>query len=216
MMSSSRLASYLASRIFHDLVSPLTALINGASLVFDDDMGLALRAEGEALMKDGLASLEAKIQFLRYALGSQALSEGEADVHGARRLFEKLFSVHKAALSWEVGSAAMSHHQMRLLMNMTLLMMEPAAKSGTVRVCAVSAGGGVRLEVETTGLPGELKKEVLEGLAGEEPERGWGGGAIQPFFTRVLADEIDFSLTHAAVPRGVRLTAAPAGSPYQI
>jgi len=217
MMSSSRLASYLASRIFHDLVSPLTALINGASLVFDDDMGLSLRAEGEKLMKEGLASLEARIQFLRYALGSQALSDGAADIGSARMLFEKIFSVHKARLSWEMPTVELSNHQMRLLMNMTLLMMEPAAKNGVVRVGAHrDEEGRPVLSVETTGTPGELKAEVLEGLSGLEPERGWGGGAVQPFFTRVLADEIGYRILHQPAPGGVRLLAlrgqqAPAG-----
>ena len=89
MIDSSKLASYLASRIFHDLVSPLTALMNGCSLAFDDDMGMSMRAEGEKLIKEGVQGIEAKIQFMRFAVGSQALTDDLADIHAAKLLFDR-------------------------------------------------------------------------------------------------------------------------------
>lgn len=194
MMDSAKLASYLASRIFHDLVSPLTAVMNGCALAFDDDMGVSMRSEGEKLIKEGVQGIEAKIQFMRFAIGSQALTDDLADVNFSKTLFDKIFSIHKARLDWRVDPIAISNRQIRLLMNMTLIMMEAAARSGVVTVSARREGASLHLEVKAAGSPGELKKEVLEGLAGRQPEGGWGRGGIQPLFTRLIAEEIGFLL----------------------
>jgi histidine phosphotransferase ChpT len=206
MMESSRLASYLASRIFHDLVSPLTAIINGEELAFDASMGPAIRAEGEKLIRDGLNGLNSKIQFLRYALGSQAVNDDWADVNLARDLFEKLFASHKASLLWKVETRNLTNRQMRLLMNMALVGMEPAAKNASVLVAAREEGATIVLEVAASGVAA-LKKDAEDAMAGREPDRGWSGGAIQPLFTRMLADEIGFSLQGRTGEAGAGLIA---------
>lgn len=214
MIDSSKLASYLASRIFHDLVSPLTALMNGCSLAFDDDMGMSMRAEGEKLIKEGVAGIEAKIQFMRFAVGSQALTDDPADIHVAKSLFDKIFSIHKARLDWRVEPVGITNRQMRVLMNMTLVMMEPAARSGVVTVSVRREGASLCLEVSAAGSPGELKREVLEGLAGRQPEGGWGRGGIQPLFTRLIAEEIGYALQVRSSEAGPVLFArGPAISP---
>ena len=45
-MESSKLASYVASRICHDIASPLTPLMQSCEMLFDDSMGAAMKAEG--------------------------------------------------------------------------------------------------------------------------------------------------------------------------
>jgi histidine phosphotransferase ChpT len=205
MMESTRFASLLASRIFHDLVSPLTVMIQGSSIAFDDEMGPAMKVEGEKLMKDSLAGIDAKIQFMRFAIGSQAMTDGWTDPHAARALFDKLFSVGKQKLEWRVETFYITNRQMRVLMNMTLMVMEAAGKAGTVRVMAREDGGDLLLEVQAIGNPGELKADVRDALAGKEPERGWGTG-IQPLFAKMIAEEEGMMLSYGPIEGGVSMT----------
>jgi histidine phosphotransferase ChpT len=200
-MESSKLASYVASRICHDMASPLTSLMQSCELLFDDSMGPAMKAEGEKSLRNGIATLEAKLRFMRFALGSQALNDGLANLHDAKDLFTKLFAVNsRTELEWRVEGVTLTNRQLRVLMNMTLIMMEPAAR-GVCRVLAREEGKELVLDVEAIGQFSNLKQEVQDALAGDEPGGGWGGGAIQPYFTRVLAEEIGFSLT-ARTPQG--------------
>jgi histidine phosphotransferase ChpT len=205
MMESTRFASLLASRIFHDLVSPLTVMIQGSSIAFDDEMGPAMKGEGEKLMKESLAGIDAKIQFMRFAIGSQAMTDGWTDPHAAKALFDKLFSVGKQKLDWKVETFYISNRQMRVLMNITLMVMEAAGKVGTVRVMAWEDAGDLVLEVQAIGLPGELKSDVRDALAGKEPERGWGAG-IQPLFTKMIAEEEGMTLSTHAIDGGTAVT----------
>jgi histidine phosphotransferase ChpT len=194
-MESSKLAAYVASRICHDFATPLTPLIQSCELLFDDSMGPAMRAEGEKSLRNAIATLEAKVRFLRFAIGSQAMNDSFASVGEAKGLFEKLFAVNsKTQLVWAVDTPNVSNRQMRLLMNMTLIMIEPAAH-GSCRVEAHVEGSEMVLAVEATGRFAQIKGEVQDGLLGQEPQGGWGGGAIQPYFTRLLAEEIGFTLS---------------------
>ena len=54
----------------HDVASPLTSMLQSMELLFDDGMGPAMKAEGEKALRTGLATLEAKLRFTRFALGS--------------------------------------------------------------------------------------------------------------------------------------------------
>ena len=209
MKDSSRLASYVASRICHDVASPLTSMLQSMELLFDDSLGPAMKAEGEKALRSGLATLEAKLRFTRYAHGSQIVSINDnlCSVGEAKDLFVKLFATNsRTELVWQVETQRISNRQMRLLMNMALIMIDPAARGKCV-VTAREEGDKLVLDVEALGQFSKLKEEVLDALSGKEPGGGWGGGAIQPFFTRVLAEEAGFSLEARSVPQAAGLTA---------
>jgi len=209
MMESSRLASYVASRICHDVASPLTSMLQSMELLFDDSMGPAMKAEGEKALRTGLATLEAKLRFTRFALGSQIVSINDnlSSVSEAKDLFVKLFATNsRTELVWQVETQRITNRQIRLLMNMALIMIEPAARGKCV-VSAREQGDRLVLDVEALGQFSKLKEEVLDALSGKEPGGGWGGGAVQPYFTSVLAQEAGFSLEPRIVPQAAGLSA---------
>jgi hypothetical protein len=88
-------------------------------------------------------------------------------------------------------------------------MIEPAARGKCV-VSAREQGDRLVLDVEALGQFSKLKEEVLDALAGREPGGGWGGGAVQPYFTSVLAQEAGFTLEPRIVPQAAGLSAVGA------
>ena len=206
-MESSKLAAYVASRICHDVASPLTSLLQSCELLFDDSMGPAMKAEGEKSLRAGLSTLEAKLRYMRYALGSQALNDNLCNIGEAKDLFEKLFATNsRTKLDWQVETNRISNRQMRLLMNITLIMIDPAAR-GTCKVSAKEQGDKLVFDVEALGQFSNFKSEVLDALKGNEPGGGWGGGAVQPYFTSVLAKESNFTLEPRIVSQAAALVA---------
>src|ERR1700755_2534144 len=135
-MESSKLASYVASRICHDIASPLTPLMQACERLLEDSMGAAMKAEGEKTLRQAIATLEAKLRFLRYAVGSQAINDGQANTNEARDLFQKLVAQNSTVeLEWRMDTHRITNRQMRVLMNMTLMMIDPATK-GKCKVTA--------------------------------------------------------------------------------
>ena len=49
-------------------------MLQSMELLFDDSLGPAMKAEGEKALRSGLATLEAKLRFTRFAHGSQIVS----------------------------------------------------------------------------------------------------------------------------------------------
>ena len=80
MLDSIRLSSLVASRICHDLISPIGAIGNGVELMMMDSTSTS--AQEMALILESAAHANARIRFFRVAFGicaqDQRLSRGEA------------------------------------------------------------------------------------------------------------------------------------------
>jgi hypothetical protein len=206
-MDAPKLASYVASVVLHDLASPLQGLMSGAEMAFDDAMGGAMRVEGQKLVQEQIKAITAKMEFMRLAMGSQAVNDHPANIHEGRQLTDAVFAVmRKPKPDWRIATSRITNRQMRLLLNMTYLVKEPAAKNGSVAVIAREDGTQLVLEVVAEG-GGPFRPAVLEALAGREPSTGWGGGAAHPLFARILADEIGFTLEATGVAGAAGLAA---------
>lgn len=192
-MKSSILAAYLASRICHDVATPLQTLMNGADVAFDESMGASLRAEGVKLVHEGIQKMNAKVQFMRMAVGSQLLMDGPANTTDAEQRLLMLAETGKQRLEWSVP-VDLSNHQIRILLNMALIGLETLGKGGVLSVAARPDGERVSMSVRATGGKAPLKPEILDGIEGREPERGWTGGAAQAYYLCLIAEEADFSL----------------------
>ncbi|MEM8920057.1 MAG: histidine phosphotransferase family protein, partial [Pseudomonadota bacterium] len=169
-MEASKLAALLASRICHDLVSPVSSLTTGVDLL-NDEMGM--RDQAEQLLRSGVETTTSKLTFLRYAFGSVGLQEGAADLHDAKELFSSYFNDLKADLDWRVGGDPLSFGEVRLLMNLAIIVGEGLAWGGTVAVSAEREGDTRVLMARGEADRVDLKAAVSSALAGDEPEGGW-------------------------------------------
>ena len=77
MIEPSRLAAYIASRICHDLISPV-ASVNSALELLEEPVDGDMKAQAEQLLQNGAEAAAARIQLLRYAFGSAGLSDTAA------------------------------------------------------------------------------------------------------------------------------------------
>ncbi|MCA8901601.1 MAG: hypothetical protein KDA53_10150, partial [Hyphomonas sp.] len=67
-----RLAAFIASRICHDLVSPVSSVTNALDLLAEPGEH-EMKEQAKALLQEGADKAAARIQFLRYAFGSIGL-----------------------------------------------------------------------------------------------------------------------------------------------
>ena len=90
----------------------------------------------------------------------------------------KLFATNsRTELVWQVETQRITNRQMRLLMNMALIMIDPAARGKCV-VAAREEGDKLVLDVEALGQFSKLKEEVLDALsARSRAAAGAAGGA---------------------------------------
>jgi len=189
-----RLSAYIASRICHDLVSPVSSVTNALDLM-DEPGDPEMKVQAEALLREGADKAAARIQFLRYAFGSIGLSSGAADIHDARKITEAFVKSHKPSIEWDIQTDHLSFSHARLMMNLVIMATEALPRGGVVSVRIRSEVGGMTITLTAKGDRARLKDDVAAAVNGTEPVDGWRAENIQSLFARMICDDLGGELT---------------------
>ncbi|MGF1501280.1 MAG: histidine phosphotransferase family protein [Paracoccaceae bacterium] len=166
-----RLAQALASRICHDLVSPVGAVVNGADLLAE--IGGSGGDEEIALLGQSAERAAAVLAFHRLAFGAA----GAADAPVARTAWERtamrmVASERIAFRMTGAGGPELSRPAARLAALLVLAGRGLLSMRGTLSIC-FDADGDVPMRLSATGEGLERKRDMLALLGrpvGDAPE----------------------------------------------
>src|SRR5271156_1503801 len=88
-MNDIEFAALMVSRVFHDLVGPLGAVVNGLE-VLEDERDATMRADALKLVTSSADQALARIQFMRIAFGAAGSAGAELDMNEVGRLVTAL------------------------------------------------------------------------------------------------------------------------------
>lgn len=194
-----RILELMASRVCHDLVSPVSAIGNGLELI-EESAAIPEDDDALKLCMGSQRRASALLQAFRMAFGAGQISENLADV---RRLAGDLLQQGKVRLDWQVApGVAVPRGAARLLLNMVMLGSECLPRGGTLQVRI--AGGA--LEIAAIGQ--DPKAEEAE--AAIQP--GCAASALTPrtvqaFFAARVAEQLGGQLKIVPQPGRVDLRA---------
>ena len=103
-MTEIEFAALMVSRVCHDLVGPLGAVVNGLE-VLEDEQDAAMREEALRLVATSANQALARIQFMRIAFGAAGSAGAELDLQEVGRLIAGLLEGGKTRLEWNVPQA---------------------------------------------------------------------------------------------------------------
>src|SRR5690242_621610 len=126
-------AALLVSRVCHDLVSPVGAVVNGLE-VLEEERDAALRADALRLITTSASLAAAKLQFARIAFGSAGSAGAELDLTEVGRMVSGFLSGTKARLDWGAPPVNWPKDWAKLLMNCSLIAADALPRGGTVSV----------------------------------------------------------------------------------
>lgn len=182
MIENTKLTALVASRICHDMVEPMSAIIQGLEMIKDGDG----KADPDALslLDHGVGKAWAKLEFFRFAMAG-AMAEGESELEEGRAVAIKLYSVLKPELVWSAPAVAMPRPAVRVIVNLLLIANECLPRGGKVEVSASKLSEGGEVLVTATGPRAKLREATAAALRGEGQELT--GHTIQPTLTGLLA-----------------------------
>ncbi len=198
-------SALLVSRVCHDLVSPLGAVVNGLE-VLEDERDPAMRADALKIVGSSAAQALARIQFMRIAFGAAGSAGAELDLGEVGRLVSGLFDGSKITLEWNAAHAHWPKDWAKLLMNATLLGADCLPRGGTVRVATSSDPAAPSFRVRATGTHIRVSEDVEKAVRGEASASHDARG-VQPFLTHKLARSLNAGLTLTATETEVELAA---------
>jgi histidine phosphotransferase ChpT len=192
-MSEIEFAALMVSRVCHDLVGPLGAVVNGME-VLEDERDAEMRADAIRLVTSSAEQALARIQFMRIAFGAAGSAGAELDLAEIGRLVSGLLAGGKITLAWEAGSLYWPKDWAKLLMNATLLAADCLPRGGTVTVRIGPDPGVPSFRIHGTGTHVRVAEDVQRLLKGEATLAAIDARGVQPFLTHKLSRTVNAGL----------------------
>ena len=191
MIENTQLAALVASRLCHDLVEPIGAIIQGHEMIKSEDG--KVDPDALSLLDQGVAKAWAKLEFFRFAIAG-ASAEGDSALEEGRDVAVRLFGALKPELNWTAPSVAMPRQAVRAIIGLLLIANECLPRGGTVEVAAAPGADGAEVRIIATGQRAQLRPATAAALRGEAPEGGLTGHTVQPFLIGLLARQNNVEL----------------------
>jgi histidine phosphotransferase ChpT len=203
-LSALDLAALLCSRVCHDLISPVGAIVNGLE-VLEEDKDEETKTFALDLIKKSAHQASAKLQFCRLAFGAAGSAGAQIDLGDAEKVTRGLIGDDKTKIVWNLARELAAKNRVKLLLNMLLIAAGAIPRGGTLTVDPAEGGNGFR--ITATGLNARLTEATAELLVGS-PARPVDAHAIQPVYTGILARDCGLAVSTVVDREVVVVTAA--------
>src|SRR5690606_26391493 len=127
------LAALLCSRVCHDIISPVGAIINGLE-VLDEEKDEEMKAFAFDLIRKSAGQASAKLQFARLAFGAAGSAGAEVDLGDAEKVAAGYMKGEKPEFSFTAPPALMPKNLVKLLLNLILLANGAVPRGGRIAV----------------------------------------------------------------------------------
>src|SRR5260370_18298225 len=133
------LAAWLCSRVCHDLISPVGAIVNGLEVLDDnpkpDDREFALD-----LIRKSAKTASARLQFCRLAFGAAGSTSAQIDLGDAQTMARGHLEDGKTTIAWNLPRLLLPKNKVKLLLNMLVIAQQTVPRGGVLTVEAVREG----------------------------------------------------------------------------
>ncbi len=180
------LAALLCSRVCHDLISPVGAIVNGLE-VLEEEKDEATKEFALDLIKKSAGTASAKLQFCRIAFGAAGSAGAQIDLGDAETIARGFLEDEKTKLTWNLPRALLAKNRVKLLLNMLLIAGQSIPRGGTMTVDPIGSGDTMGFKVSAAGANAKVPPNVPPLLSGESGAEGLDAHRIQPFYAGLLA-----------------------------
>ena len=204
-LESLDLAALLCSRVCHDLISPVGAVVNGIE-VMEDDADEQTKAFAVELIKKSATTASARLQFCRIAFGAAGSAGASIDTGDAEGVARGMMEDEKTRITWNLPRLLLPKNRVKLLLNLLLLAGGTIPRGGSLALEPIGEGDTMGFKITSTGLNARIAQAVPALVAGEA-ENPIDAHAIQPFYTGLLARTCGMTVTLAPEGESIVLTA---------
>jgi histidine phosphotransferase ChpT len=190
------LAALLCSKVCHDLISPVGAIVNGLE-VLDDNPKPEDRDFALDLIRKSAKTASARLQFCRLAFGAAGSSGAQIDLGDAQTMARGQIEDAKTSIAWNLPRLLLPKNRVKLLLNMMVIAQQTIPRGGRLTVDPVGEGEAISFKVTATGLNARLPQNIVTMLdtthAGSIDAH-----AVQPYYTRLLAESCGLQVSLVA------------------
>ena len=200
------LAALLCSRVCHDLISPVGAIVNGLE-VLDDNPKPEDREFALDLIRKSARTASARLQFCRLAFGAAGSSGAQIDLGDAQTMARGHLEDGKTTIAWNLPRVLLPKNRVKLLLNMMVIAQQTIPRGGVLTVDSIGQGDAFGFRVAASGLNARLPQNIAD-LLNSGSTATVDAHAVQPYYTRLLAQACGLHVALASEGDAVVVTAS--------
>lgn len=154
-MKATDLSALVASRLCHDLVSPVGAISNGLEVLADEDDPAVIR-QAVDLLGHSVGQAQRKLQFYRLAFGASSAASEDMDAGEIARLAQELLEEGRIRLDWPERPETLAKLPARIFANMILVGEDCLPRGGTLTAMT----GQTQIQLTAQGDNCRLREEM--------------------------------------------------------
>jgi len=203
------LAALVASRVCHDVISPVGAIVNGLELM-EDGADQATTELALDLIRKSAKTASARLQFCRIAFGAAGSAGSAIDTRDAHQVATNFLNDDRTTIDWHIPPAFLPKNRVKLLLNLLMLAAGAIPRGGVIKVEMTGEGDTAGFAIVVTGLNARIPPHANELLAGiPANEQGTiDAHAIQPYYAGLLARAAGMSVRIEKVDDRVEISAS--------
>ena len=190
------LAALLCSRVCHDLISPVGAIVNGLE-VLEEAKDEETKTFALDLIRKSATTASAKLQFCRIAFGAAGSAGAQIDLGDAQTIARGFLEDDKTKLAWNLPRVLLAKNRVKLLLNMLLIAGQTIPRGGQLTVDPIGSGDSLGFKVSAAGANAKFLPTVPPLLAAEAGPEALDAHRIQPFYAGLLAKSCGIKATIA-------------------
>lgn len=207
-LDSLDLAALLCSRVCHDVISPVGAIVNGLE-VLEDEKDAEMRGFALDLIKKSAKTASARLQFCRLAFGAAGSAGATIDTGDAEQVARGLIADDRTRLEWIGARVLMPKNKVKLLLNLCLIAAATIPRGGDIVVTMEGADETTSFLITTKGPNVRLASHVAHLVAGEPENGSVDAHGIQAYYTGLVARACNMTVELSPGEGGVTLSARP-------
>jgi len=200
-----RVLELIASRICHDLVSPVGAISNGVELM--EDMGPEAGAEALTLISTSAQQASIRLKCFRLAYGA-AGTDKNIGFRDIKDVFTNWLTSGRVQVEFEQGLelkfSMPPHGFFKCVLNLMILAEECNRGEGKVSISAIT-GGGNGIKILAAGKQVGFRDGTEAALKGETQPDDLDPRSVHAYITGKFAEHFGFSIIHQLLPESGQL-----------
>ena len=200
------LAALLCSRVCHDLISPVGAIVNGLE-VLDDDPKPDDREFALDLIRKSAKTASARLQFCRLAFGAAGSAGAQIDLGDAQTMARGHMEDGKVTITWNLPRVLLPKNRVKLLLNMLVIAQQTIPRGGVLTVDPLGEGEAIGFRVAASGLNARMPQNIAD-LLSSSSTPAVDAHAVQPYYTRLLAQSCGLKVVLAPEGETMVVTAS--------
>ena len=207
-LDSLDLAALLSSRVCHDVISPVGAIVNGLE-VLEEEKDQEMRGHALALIKSSAQEASSRLQFCRLAFGAAGSKGSSIDTGDAENVARQLLADERTRLDWNVPRVLLPKNKVKLLLNLCLIADASIPRGGDISIFAKGEDDDMSFHVQAKGVNARVTPGVASLLSGEPEEGSVDARAIQAYYAGLVARSCGLEVSLALSGDVVTIEAKP-------